>query len=62
VYAHRVVYKLLRGPIWTGYEPDHLCRDRGCQNPWHMELVTHAENGRRGGLVRQCSVPVKLQL
>ena len=28
---------------------DHLCRNRGCCNPWHLEPVTRAENVKRGG-------------
>ena len=47
-YAHRVVYELLRGPIQDGLEIDHLCRNRGCVNPDHLEPVTKVENLRRG--------------
>ena len=42
--AHRFIYEQEVGPIPPGLEPDHLCRNRGCVNPSHMELVTHAEN------------------
>ncbi len=46
--AHRVAWELLRGEIPTGLVVDHLCRVRNSVNPWHMELVTSAENTRRG--------------
>lgn len=46
--AHRIGYELLIGPIPEGLELDHLCRNRPCVNPWHMEAVTHEENVRRG--------------
>ena len=45
--AHRVAYELLKTPIPEGYEIDHLCRNRRCINPEHMEIVSHAENMRR---------------
>ena len=45
--AHRIGYELLIGPIPEGLELDHLCRNRPCVNPFHMEPVTHEENVRR---------------
>lgn len=45
--AHRVVFTEMVGPIEDGLTVDHLCMNRLCQNIWHMELVTRAENSRR---------------
>jgi hypothetical protein len=47
LYAHRVSYGLLVGPIPDDLELDHLCRVTRCVNPEHLEAVTHAENMRR---------------
>lgn len=47
VRAHRVAYKLLVGPIPEGLVLDHLCENRGCVNPAHLEPVTNRENLRR---------------
>ena len=48
VKAHRAIYEILVGPIPKGLVIDHLCRNRSCMNPSHMEPVTAAENYRRG--------------
>jgi hypothetical protein len=46
--AHRFVYDKLIGKIPEGKELDHLCRNRRCVNPNHVEPVTHRENLLRG--------------
>ncbi|MCA1668901.1 MAG: HNH endonuclease [Thermomicrobia bacterium] len=46
--AHRVYYERMYGAIPTGLELDHLCKQKACVNPDHVEPVTHTENVRRG--------------
>lgn len=46
--AHRVAWRLFRGPIPAGLQIDHLCRVTRCVNPLHLEPVTQRENILRG--------------
>lgn len=48
--AHRVAYKILVGPISRGLVIDHLCRNKLCVNPDHLEPVTQSVNVQRGAL------------
>lgn len=45
--AHRISYTLLVGPIAPELEIDHLCRNRRCVNPDHLEPVTGRVNRTR---------------
>jgi len=46
--THRVAWELVNGPIPDGLQIDHLCRNRRCCNPAHLEPVTCRENLMRG--------------
>jgi len=45
--THVASWELVYGPVPEGLELDHLCENKICLNPDHLEAVTHAENIRR---------------
>lgn len=44
VQGHRYSYELFKGPIPQGMQIDHLCMEKSCCNPDHLEVVTPKEN------------------
>lgn len=47
ILAHRFAYEVFVGEIEPGMELDHLCNNRDCMNPEHLEQVTREENVKR---------------
>lgn len=60
--AHRWVYEREVGPIPDGMQLDHLCRNRGCVNPQHLEPVTNFENALRGDAARKLGLDEALEV
>jgi hypothetical protein len=57
VKPHRWIYEQERGKIGEGLVIDHLCRNRRCVNPEHMEAVTPLVNHQRGLRARRTVCP-----
>lgn len=51
--AHRVSHVLYKGEIPDGLHIDHICRNRACVNPLHIEAVTQAENNARALIAKR---------
>jgi hypothetical protein len=48
VQVHRYAYQLIKGTIPPNLVLDHLCRNKRCVNPNHLEAVTSRTNTLRG--------------
>lgn len=46
--AHRLIYRFVKGVLADHLQLDHLCRNRLCVNPSHLEEVTNQVNAQRG--------------
>jgi hypothetical protein len=58
-YAHRALYEHLVDTIPEEMEVDHLCSNRWCVNPQHMEIVTPGTNKARAGIMREWKNRIK---
>ena len=48
--THQITYEYFVGIVPSGLEIDHLCSNRECCNPAHLQAVAHTENTRRGDI------------
>lgn len=51
--AHRVSFRAFKGPIPSGFQVDHLCCNKRCVNPSHLDAVTLQENAKRAAQYRR---------
>lgn len=58
-YAHRVSYEIFYGAIGNKLDIDHLCRNRCCVNPLHLEPVTRSLNLKRGDAGENIARPLR---
>lgn len=52
VLAHRWIYEFLISPIPDQKQIDHLCRNRSCVNPEHLEIVSNNEQQKRRSIAQ----------
>lgn len=43
-FLHRIEWEKVNGPVPEGYELDHICRNRGCCNTAHLQLLSTQEH------------------
>lgn len=48
IRVHKWIWESMNGPVPSGLVLDHLCRNRWCVNPSHLQPVTNKENVLRG--------------